>query len=266
MVLDRTHRARHDLDWLPPSFKVIRWSVAGALWAGLAGLLGSVLIIGREGIFFVYGKGLAVLFAGGYYAGDRAAKAILRARLARLARGRLDLGRLENAADGELVHVRGRVKAERTFPSLLSGDPVVYRRVVFSIGSERWVHEAAEDFRLVDAGGENALVQVAGARLIAAEPRRVRLEGELARRVFELTVQPEARGRTDLDTRLRRRDRGQIAAGEVVLRDGDEVELVGFKTRSVDVTVSERLARETPLRATLRSGRELPLLVAPRTS
>ena len=266
MVLDRTHRARHDLDWLPPSFKVIRWSVAGTLWGAMAGLLGSALVFAKPG-FFVYGKGLAVLFAGGYYAGDRAAKAVLRGRLAKLAHGRLDLNKLANATDGELVHVRGRIKAENTFPAVMSEDRVVYRRVVFAIGGERWVHEAAEDFRLVDGSGENAMVQVAGAHLIAPEPKRRKIEGELSKTIIDLTLGPELRGRDDLKLKQSYagygRNRGQIAAGELVLRDGDEVELVGYKTRSVDVTVQERLARETPLRATLRSGKDLPLLVAP---
>jgi hypothetical protein len=44
---------------------------------------------------------------------------------------------------------------------------------------------------------------------------------------------------------------------------GDEVEIVGYKTRTIDPTLAGRLPREAPLRATLRSGRELPLLVAP---
>jgi hypothetical protein len=267
MVLDRTHRARHDLDWLPPSFKVIRWSVAGTLWGAMAGLLGSMFFIAKPG-FFIYGKGIAVLFAGGYYAGDRAAKAVLRGRLAKLAHGRLDLTRLASASDGELVHVRGRVKAEKTIPGVLTGEPCVYRRVIFSLGGERWVHEAAEDFRLVDGSGENAMVQVGDAHLIAAEPKRAKLEGEQASAVIDLTLDPQFRGRpTDPILRVTHkgpgRNRGQITGGELVIRDGDEVELVGYKTRSVDVTVQERLARETPLRATLRSGKELPLLVAP---
>jgi hypothetical protein len=258
MVLDRTYRARHDLDWLPPSFKAIRWTVAGTLWSGLAGLLGAAVVFTKFGFFF-YGKGLAVLFAGGYYAGDRAAKAVLRSRLAKLARGQLDLGRLQHTADGELVHVRGRIKAERTLPAILSEQPAVYRRVVFAVAGERWVHEAAEDFRLVDASGETALVQVEGAHMIAVDPKRERLDGELASTVSSLALGEEGR---PLPPAIRPY-REPVLAGEVLLRDGDEVEIVGYKTRSVDQTVAERLARDTPLRATLRGGRELPLLVAP---
>jgi hypothetical protein len=259
--LDRTLRARHDLDWLPPSFKVVRWTVAGTLWSGLAALLGGALAFAKPGLF-IYGKGIAVLFAGGYYAGDRAARAVLRRRLARLASGRLDLTRLQHEPDGELVHVRGRVKATETLPSL-DGAPVVYRRVVFSIGAERWVHEAGHDFYLVDDTGERVLVTVGDARLIAAEPKRRRVEGEAAREVFDLTLEPQLRGRTDLKLRVSRRDRGAISCGEVTLREGDAVEIVGYKTRSVDPTVASRLERDTPMRATLRAGRDLPLLISP---
>jgi hypothetical protein len=54
-----------------------------------------------------------------------------------------------------------------------------------------------------------------------------------------------------------------LRAGEVVLREGELVEVVGYKTRVVDETISDRLERDTPLRATLRGGKELPLLISP---
>src|SRR6478735_2700804 len=227
MVLDRTVRAKHDLDWLPPSFKAIRWTVAGTLWTGMVGVLGASLAFLKPG-FFVFGKGIAVLFAGGYYAGDRAAKAVLRSRLKRLAHGQLDLTRLQRAEDGDLVHVRGTVKAERVLSGVLSEERAVYRRLVFQVGGERWVHEAAEDFRLVDATGETALVEVQGARLIVIEPKQLRLDGEATQRVLELTVDPALRAQQDqrLATAYSARDRGSISAGEILVRDGDEVEIV----------------------------------------
>ena len=52
--------------------------------------------------------------------------------------------------------------------------------------------------------------------------------------------------------------------GEFVLRDGDAIEIVGYKSRTVDPTVATRLERDTPFRATLKGGRNLPLLIAPR--
>src|SRR5437879_6042193 len=122
--LSRTERARHDLDWLPPGMKAVRWAVAGTLWTALSlGLVGMVLLA-RHG-FFLYGKAIAVLMAGGYYAGDRAARAVLRRRLASLARGAVDLKRLPREADGELVHVRGRVKARQSITGLIDETPAV---------------------------------------------------------------------------------------------------------------------------------------------
>ncbi|HEX6838267.1 MAG TPA: dihydroxy-acid dehydratase, partial [Polyangia bacterium] len=49
-----------------------------------------------------------------------------------------------------------------------------------------------------------------------------------------------------------------------ILRDGDVVEIVGYKSRTVDPTVATRLERDTPFRATLKGGRNLPLIIAPR--
>ena len=260
-MLDRTLPARHDLDWLPPSFKVVRWSVAGTLWAGIGTLVGAALVFAKPGLFF-YGKGLAVLVAGGYYAGDRAARAVLRARLAKLARGAMDLTHLQHESDGELVHVKGRVKARERVGAVLTEEQAVYRRVLFTVGPERWVHEAGEDFLIVDETGEMALVEVAGARLVAPDAKRHKLEGEGARAVFDLTIDASLRSRSDLRVRVSRRDRGAITAGEVLVRDGDGVEIVGYKSRSVDPSVASRLPRDTPMRATLRSGKDLPLLIS----
>jgi hypothetical protein len=130
------------------------------------------------------------------------------------------------------------------------------------VGAERWVHEAGESFQIVDGSGERALIDVTDARLIAVDPKRQRLEGEVAREVFELTLDPSLRGREDLRLRVSRRDRGAIAAGEVMLREGDEIEVVGYKPGTVDQMVEPRLERDTPLRATIQAGKDLPLLIA----
>ena len=258
MVHERTERARHDLDWLPPSFKVIRWSVAGTLWTAMAA--GFVAMIAKSEIIF-FGKGIAVMAAGGYYAGDRAAKAVLRRRLQRLARGAVDLRGLQKESDGELVHVRGRVKAQETLPGLLGAEErVVYRRVVFTVGTDRWIHEAGCDFLLIDDSGERAIVEVEGARLIGADPKRRRQSPESSLALYDLTWGGKG-GPGAL--RVNPRRRLVVTAGEMVLRDGDAVEIVGHKSRRVDVTVDSRLERDTPMRATLRAGRALPLLLAP---
>jgi hypothetical protein len=257
--MKRTHLAKHDLDWLPPSYRAIRWIVAGGLWGGLFGGIVFLSIISHVHVF-VLGKGIAVLAAGGYVAGDRAARGVLRGRLRKLASGAVDLSRLPAEADGELVHVAGKVHA-------LGGAREVYRRVIFSFdGATRVVHETANDFWLV-GDGEPVLVEVEDARLLA-DGDVVALPSEDARvRDLETMPLPSELQRT-LEQRAKRRAKGKklgkVRVGELVLRDGDAVEIVGYKSRTIDPTVAARLERDTPFRATLKGGRNLPLLIAPR--
>jgi hypothetical protein len=259
-TLERTHYFKHDLDWLPPSFQVVRWTVAGSLWTALAASVAGVTIFTRAH-FYLFGKSLAVLAAGGYYAGDRAARAALRARLKRLAHGSVDLSRLRDEADGELVHVRGRVRAREHLLGLLDPvEPAVYRRVIISMGRVRMVHEAAVDFLLVDESGQPALCEVANSRLVAPEPRRRKYAAgsEVDERLRGLPLLPLAweRGRKDKAST-------GASAGEILLQDGDEVEAVGYKSRVVDPSVATRLERDTPMRETLRGGKALPLIISP---
>jgi hypothetical protein len=257
--MQRIHLLKHDLDWLPPSYRAIRWLVAGGLWTGLLGGVVALSIISHVH-FFVFGKGLAVLAAGGYVAGDRAARSVLRGRLRKLAHGGVDLSRLPAEADGELVHVTGKVRA-------LGGAREVYRRVVFSFdGQTRVVRETAVDFWLVGEG-EPVLVDVEAARLLA--------DGKAVQRqsddplVQELEALPLP---SQLDNALKHRNKrrakgkslNRVRVADYVLRDGDEVEILGYKSRTIDPTVATRLERETPFRATLKGGHNLPLLIAPR--
>lgn len=261
-ALERTHYLKNDLDWLPPSFQVVRWPVAGSLWTALAASVAGVTIFTRAH-FYLFGKSLAVLAAGGYYAGDRAARAALRARLKRLAHGSVDLSRLRDEADGELVHVHGRVRAREQLLGVLDPEPAVYRRVVISMGRMRVVHEAAVDFFLVDESGQPVLCEVANARLVAPEPRRRKFTAgsEVDERLCRLPLPPLAweRGRNQKGWRA---STGP-SAGEILLRDGDEVEAVGYKSRVVDPSVATRLERDTPMRETLRGGKALPLIISP---
>jgi hypothetical protein len=266
-ALSRTLLARNDLDWLPPSMKAVRWTVAGSIWTGIAGLTIGTIALSKFHVYF-YGKGIAALVAGGYYAGDRAARAVLRRRLGKLARGAVDLSRLAREEDGELIHARGTIKAKETLEGITSGAPGVFRRLVVNIGGTRVVHEAAVDFAIVDASGEKVVVQVEDARLLAPDPKRVRLEAPTVTKLQALPLPgnlPRAVAQW-LDRVAHDKRVQPIVGSEVLLQDGDAVELVGYKTRVVDPTVGERLDRETPLRATLRSGRDLPLLVAPQST
>ena len=257
--MQRTHLQKHDLDWLPPSYRAIRWIVAGGLWTGLVGGVAALSIFSHVHVF-VFGKGIAVLAAGGYVAGDKAARSVLRSRLRKLAHGAVDLSRLPAEADGELVHVTGKVRA-------LGAAREVYRRLVFSFdGQTRVVHESAQDFWLV-GDGEPVLVDVAAGRLLA--------DGKVVQRpaddplVLELEALPlPAQLDNTMKQRQKRRAKGKrlsrVRVGDYVLRDGDTVEIVGYKSRTIDPTVATRLERDTPFRATLKGGRNLPLLIAPR--
>ena len=243
--MERTVPAREDLDWLPPSFKALRWTLTGASWTVAVGVLALIVLFVRHGFFLFWWKPLAALLAGGGYVGDRASRAMLRRRMRGLAHGSVDLSKLRNQADGELVHVTGRVRAGETLPALVSQRRCVLQRVDFALDRERWVHESGRDFWLVDPKGESVRVEVEGARLIAPQPQL----GPMSATPF---------------LRLTGFSHASFAEGaETVIQDGDEVDIVGYKTQSVDPTVAV-MPRETPLRATLRSGKLLPLLVSPR--
>jgi hypothetical protein len=260
--LDRTVAATEDLDWLPAEIKAMRWAVAGAIWGGLASLVAIVSLLTNGKFLFFWGK--AALVMGGYYVGDRAAHSLMRSRLARLARGAADLSSFAGEADGQLMHVKGRVRARETLPALLGEERAVYRRVLIQFGGIRVIHEAAVDFALVDEKGERATVQVAGARLLVPDPKRNLFDEEPAE-LKDLALPAELT--KALEERRQMIELGKhvdaIRIGEVIVRDGDPVELVGYKTRTIDINMADRLERDLPLRATLRSGKELPLLISP---
>ncbi len=175
--LDRAHSMRDDLDWLPRSFQYVRWGVAGAVWAGIGAA--TVALLASTHVSFIYfGKGGWGLVAGGYYAGERAARALLRRRLARLAGGQIDLLRLRQTDDGELVHVRGKIRALTALPPL-DGEPAearaVYRRRHIKLDLLEYVHEQAVDFQIVSNDGQKATVRVEHSRFVADPPKNNRM-------------------------------------------------------------------------------------------
>lgn len=265
--LERTHLLRDDLTWLPGGLRALRWSVAGAIWTGVVGSVITAAALG-PGVVVALGKGVALLAVGGIYLGDRAARAALKARIGRLARGEVRLDALAREPDGELIHVRGRVRAYGVLPGFLHGAPAVYRRMIFVLGGTKVVHEAGVDFGLVDEAGELVTVSVARSRLLlpGGGADADRADYPDLPRFLELPLPPALerfaeRARLGLE---RGAKAGPVSASEFLVRDGDEVEIVGYKTRVIDPTVAMRLERETPMRAALRSGRELPLLITPR--
>jgi hypothetical protein len=244
--------------------KALRWTVAGTVWTGLFG--GAVAIIAFSHIHVIFfGQGLTAMALGGAYAGDKVARSVLRRRLARLAHGDVDIKRLKNEPDGELVHVKGRIKLREKVPGKLGGEGV-YRRLRVTVGDTRLVHEAAADFHLIDESGEMIMVQTAGARLVAPEPEMKPLAGEVLALLKSLKLPPKAeRAVMEWEFRFKTgKPMSAVSGGELVLADGQMVEIVGYKSRAVDFSM-EHLERETPLRATLRGGKELPLLISPLT-
>jgi hypothetical protein len=253
--LQRTHLYKHDLDWLPPSYRVIHWAVAGGIWTGLIGGMTALSIFSHAQLWGAIGP-LAMSVG---VAGHRATRGILRGRLRKLASGAVDLRRLPAEPDGELVHVSGTVRA-------LGSSAYVYRRSVITFdGYTSFVDESGEDFWLVGEG-EPVHIEVADARLLADGGSK-RVDGS-APRVLELEAAAASLLPRMIHHRATRRAKGKraraVRLGEYLLRHGDAVEILGYKSRTVDPTVAMRLPRDTPYRATLRGGRNLPLLIAPR--
>jgi hypothetical protein len=276
-MMERSTLLRHDLDWLPPRYRAIRWGVAGVVWNGLLGGVGAIVAFSHFH-FFYFGKGLAALAAGGYVAGDRAARRALRGSLRRLAHGAVDPARLPASPDGELVHVSGRVRVRPgadghpgTVTGIVYPRPAVWRRLVYSLdGRIHAVHEAACDFWLVGDGGEAIVVDVGHARLLAPDASKVWINDTDHRQpLIEALPMPPPVMRARIQ-RQERRGRGKrvprFQVAETLLRDGDLVEVLGYKSRTIDPSVADRLARDTPYRATLRGGQALPLLIAPRSA
>ena len=114
----------------------------------------------------------------------------------------------------------------------------------------KWVHEAAVDFTRIDDKGAHIIIQSAGARWMV-RPR-------------ELVTYPGARFSADRVPREVSRlagTRTTIDAYEQVLAIGTEVQIVGYKTASADVSGEVVDYRMPPQRATLRSGKDLPLVI-----
>ena len=254
--LDRTQLLRQELDWLPPELRAVRWSMWG-LSAAFAGL-GLAVTVASGGLLAYLA---AVGAAGGALATGGLGRSLLRRRVERLAHGQLDLVRLGAEREGRLTHVVGRIAvAGVSLAGLLHGVPGVYRRMTFRLGGQRYLHEAAVDFDLVDGGGERIAVLVDGARLCVPPPGELVdyppevLAGQALPGSLEGLLRPQL-------ARLRARGRG-LPAAESLLRPGAAVEIVGCKTERVDPTVGSAAGRRPPMRPALRSGR-IPLIISP---
>lgn len=247
-MMQRTHRLREDRAWLPRSVRSARLAVSGAIWAAAGAAIVGTAALGGPAAFAMW-KGLVIGGAAAAAAGDRAGNAMLHRQLKRMTRGELQLAELSARAEGELVVVRGKVACESPLTGVLVDVEGVYRRMIFEPAG-KWVHEAAIDFTLIDDKGAHIIIQSAGARWIVP-PR-------------ELVTYPGARFSSDRAPREVSQlagTRPTIEAYERVLAIGTEVQVVGYKTASADVSGEVAGYRMPPQRATLRSGEDLPLVI-----
>jgi hypothetical protein len=254
--LDRTQPLAEELAWLPPELRAVRWYMWG-LSAGLAGLGVAVTVASGGALAYL----AAVGAAGGALATGGLGRSLLRRRVEQLAHGKLDLVRLGAEREGQLVHVLGRIApAPEGLAGLLHGVPGVYRRMTFRLRRQRYLHEAARNFDLVDSAGERISVLVDGARLYVPPPRElVDYPPEvLARQTLPTSLDPLLRPEL---VRLAGHGRG-LPAAESVLRAGAAVEILGCKTEKVDPSVAASGGRRPPMRPALRSGR-IPLIITP---
>ncbi|MGE0870674.1 MAG: hypothetical protein AB7P03_19065 [Kofleriaceae bacterium] len=250
-ALERTHLLRHDRSWVPTSVRAVGWTVSGTIWAGSAAALVGGMIASPA--VLVLWKALALGGAGVVVAGERAGSYAFRRQLAKLTRGEVALERLKVCKEGELACVRGTIEATHTLTGLLHDSPGVYRRMVFGARGF-WVHEAAVDFSLVDHAGNRIFVQAAGARWLEAFRERIDYPKD---QLLRAEVPAAVRERV-----ARATSREAIHASERVLRVGDAVQIVGYKTATPDVAGDVGGDyRSPPTRATLRSGDELPLVI-----
>lgn len=249
LAVERTHRLKDDLDWLPPSVRRTRKMVAGTVWGALsAGILAAVAI--SPGAVAVLWKGFAAGAAGAAVAGERIGQTMLRRKLRKIASGQIELATLEERKEGELVVVEGVVETEETIKGVISDVQGVYRRMIFDPTGATYVYEAAVDFALVDDAGNRILIEAAGARWMT--PMR------------ELVSYPRSRFEepdTPRPVRALLRSKPLIEAIEDVLAPGTRVQVVGYKTASADVSGRVVDYRLPPQRATLRSGPALPVVI-----
>jgi hypothetical protein len=157
-----------------------------------------------------------------------------------------DLAQLASVEDGTLVRCRGRVRVKKTLPGLFVGTMAAVRFVeaVFRLARPHKgrvelhvVHEAGEEFDLVDARGAAVRVDVARGQVLAPSTRARLLSLPQMARILDLPFPGKGTGTVT----------GEMWAEEWLLRDGHEVEILAQKRGDA-----------------LASPEEGPLLILPR--
>jgi hypothetical protein len=243
-----------------------RGAFAGAVWTSFAG---SSLLAGLAGGLPLLLPGallLGWLAASAYVIGDGTIQRALRARLYRRLRyGSHELAELLQHAERGLVCARGRIHAEKHLQGVLTSEPAVYRRLFFRAGTgEIVLHEAAVDFWLVQSSGRLA-VRTAGSQFVTPVAALQEQAGDLSRALLELPTYPELED--ELRWRCACTQNGvpvpPLRAGEFLLREGDEVLVIGRSEVHSSVDLGGQLPRAEMLSPTLTAGRVLPLLLVP---
>ncbi len=249
IVLDRV-RFADDVDWLPPgerarvaapsaslrALAVSAWFVAAATSVLISGYIPpSRRRRGRQGAIR-----------------QRMLRSALRRWLGRRATRVRHFADLDNVADGTLVAIRGRVCGPAD---------AVFEQIAFTVktGSEHHpkvyhlVRETAVDFDIADQRGDLLRLQVADSRLIGPvideEPCLVDDLPPVALDEWPSVLEREVRLFRD------------PAMGTYRLGAGGSVEVYGTKDRVVDRSIRSRLHRDDPVRASLRSGHDGPLII-----
>lgn len=199
---------------------------------------------------------------------ERAAIRWLVRRRLRAAGSPAALAEVAALPDGRAVIVQGRIRRRVELRPMLGGAPCVFRQVRIRIAPARWrsgivrppplVHEAGEDFDLVDDAGGILLVRVPEARLVCPAPEWTRPDGAALAAVGALEA--EADPPTSIGELARALGRDAVVrAGERALRQGDRVTVFGYKDTIVGAARGD--ASDTALWAYLCSGADLPLVI-----
>lgn len=263
--MQRLHLAHDDMAWLPLGVRA-----AGSLYSMMA-FLGITMVVAAIfaalwaiGVVW-YGSITLLAIPAAYRMREGVARSAMRGRMRRLDRSAVALAAALDR-DGQLVRVRGRIRAQRRIPALLTQYEVVFRRLVFRIHGVEGVEESATDFLLDDDTGEPILILVEGARFVADDlpPKDWSpLPPPVVETLASLNPPPAmVDAINDYRIDAKRGAAANAAGSEQILRDGDTVEVVGYRARTVDPTMAARLPRETPIRATLQGASACPLLVS----
>jgi len=222
--------------WLPRRVRIALWVPASAVLASCAAAIAYSL---GELDSALLGWALAAIAAFLAFDGPtRTMRALIRLER-RLA---LAAARRRAAHDPRVVRLHGRLNAVTTVPAVLGSEVGAYRQLAITFGGRdgRVLLESTGELELLHAHGRTAL-DARRARLLCKPPRERALAGapaaELAALLRQLRLPITA-----------------ARAGETLLRSGDEVEVIGFKT-------DEPRASRPELAPALGSAGDLPLLI-----